>query len=158
MVSDKKILWEFPIGFCVKLSSNVTAILVGGLKCRGGWNLKQIYSSNTTEPISTKLCWNDPWVVSFQNYFWYFRPPTKMATTAELNLTGHPGWKSGSPDTNLEGGHPRIIPPKLGCNWPSGFWGEDFNQTLLKWFLGGLLPKLFLVFQTSNQDGHHSRT
>jgi hypothetical protein len=34
MVSDKKILLEFPIGFCVKLSSDVTAILVGGLKCR----------------------------------------------------------------------------------------------------------------------------
>ena len=33
MVSDNKILWEFPIGFCVKLSSDVAAILVGGLKC-----------------------------------------------------------------------------------------------------------------------------
>ena len=34
---------------------------------------------------------------------------------------GHLGWKSGSPDTILEGGHPRAIPPKFGCNWPSGF-------------------------------------
>jgi hypothetical protein len=25
----------------------------------------------------------------------------------------------------LEGGHPTTIPPKFGCNWPSGFWGED---------------------------------
>jgi len=25
----------------------------------------------------------------------------------------------------LEGGHPRTIPPKFGCNWPSSFWGED---------------------------------
>jgi hypothetical protein len=24
------------------------------------------------------------------------------------------------------GWHPRIIPQKFGCNWPSGFWGEDF--------------------------------
>ena len=31
------------------------------------------------------------------------------------------GWKSGSPDTTLEGGHPRIISQKFGCNWPSGF-------------------------------------
>jgi hypothetical protein len=31
-----------------------------------------------------------------------------------------------SPNTILEGGHPRIIPQKFGCNWPSGFWGEDF--------------------------------
>jgi hypothetical protein len=30
------------------------------------------------------------------------------------------------PDTYLEGGHPRTIPPKFGCNWPSGFWREDF--------------------------------
>jgi hypothetical protein len=36
-------------------------------------------------------------------------------------MNGHLGWKSGSPDTILEGGHPRIIPQKFGCNWPSGF-------------------------------------
>jgi hypothetical protein len=68
-----------------------------------------------------------------------------MAATAELNLTwiseiailnfippffyfklcGHLGWKSASPDTILEGDHPRTIPPKFGCNWPSGFWGEN---------------------------------
>ena len=34
MVSDKKILWECPIGSYVKLNSAVAAILVGGLKCR----------------------------------------------------------------------------------------------------------------------------
>jgi hypothetical protein len=38
---------------------------------------------------------------------------------------GHLGWKSGSPDTILEGGHPRTIPPKFGSNWPSGFRGVD---------------------------------
>ena len=30
------------------------------IKKKGGWNLKKIFSSETTEPISTKLCWNDP--------------------------------------------------------------------------------------------------
>ena len=30
------------------------------LEKKGGWNLKKIFSSETTEPISTKLCWNDP--------------------------------------------------------------------------------------------------
>jgi hypothetical protein len=34
-----------------------------------------------------KICWNDPWVVPFQTCVWHFRPPTKMAATAELNLT-----------------------------------------------------------------------
>ena len=48
---------------------------------------KKIFSSETTEPISTKLCWNDSWVVLFQNCVRHFRTPTKMATTAELNLT-----------------------------------------------------------------------
>ena len=27
---------------------------------KGGMILKKIFSSETTEPISTKLCWNDP--------------------------------------------------------------------------------------------------
>ena len=57
------------------------------LEKKGGWNLKKIFSSETTEPISTKLCWNDSWVVLFQNYVRHFRTSTKMATTAKLNLT-----------------------------------------------------------------------
>jgi hypothetical protein len=54
----------------------VLAILVDGLKCRTKFwkgtsqgpfqqslgNLKKIFSSETTEPISTKLCWNDSWM------------------------------------------------------------------------------------------------
>ena len=54
---------------------------------KGGWNKKKIFSSETTEPISTKLCWNDSWVVLFQICDQHFRTPTKMATTAEVNLT-----------------------------------------------------------------------
>ena len=57
------------------------------LEKRGGWNLKKIFSSETTEPISTKLCWNESWLVLFQNGVPHFRTLTKMATTAELNLT-----------------------------------------------------------------------
>ena len=30
---------------------------------KGGMKLKKIFSSETTEAISTKLCWNDAWVV-----------------------------------------------------------------------------------------------
>jgi hypothetical protein len=57
------------------------------LEKRGEWNLKKIFSSETAEPISTKLCWDDYWVVLFQNCVRHFRTPTKMAATAELNLT-----------------------------------------------------------------------
>jgi hypothetical protein len=31
-----------------------------------------------------------------------------------FELGGHLGWKSGSPDTILEGSHPRIISAKFG--------------------------------------------
>jgi hypothetical protein len=31
-----------------------------------------------------------------------------------FELGGHLGWKSGSPDTILEGGHPRIISAEFG--------------------------------------------
>ena len=37
-----------------------------------GMKLKKIFSSETTEPISTKLCWNDSWVVLFQNCVRHF--------------------------------------------------------------------------------------
>ena len=60
------------------------------LEKRGGWNLKKIFSSETTEPISTKLCWNDSWVVLFQNCVRHFRTSTNMAATAKLNLTWDP--------------------------------------------------------------------
>ena len=41
--------------------------------------LKKIFSSETTEPISTKLCCNDPYVVPFQNCIRQRRPVSKMA-------------------------------------------------------------------------------
>jgi hypothetical protein len=37
------------------------------------------------------------------------------------------------------------------------YWA-NLNQTLLKWSLGGPLPKLCPAFHTSDQDGHHSWT
>jgi hypothetical protein len=112
------------------------------------------FSSETTEPISTKLCWNDSWMSPFQNCVRWSRLLTKMAAKLKIEKKGmkflkhfllwnywaiHPpffylkldgflAWKSGSPDTFLEGGHPRTIPPKFGCNWPSGFWREDLYQ------------------------------
>ena len=54
------------------------------LEKRGGWNLKKIFSSETTEPISTKLCWNDSWVILFQICVRHFRTTTKMAATTNL--------------------------------------------------------------------------
>jgi hypothetical protein len=36
------------------------------------------------------------------------------------------------------------------------YWA-NLNQTLLKWFLGGPLPKLCPAFRNTDQDGRHSR-
>ena len=49
------------------------------LEKTGGWNLKKIFSSETTEPISTKLCWNDPWAVPFPICVRQHRLVSKMA-------------------------------------------------------------------------------
>jgi hypothetical protein len=53
------------------------------IRKKGGWNLKKIFSSETTEPISTKLCWNDPLMVPFQKCVCQRRPVSKMATITQ---------------------------------------------------------------------------
>ena len=49
------------------------------IRKKGGMKLKKIFSSETTEPISTKVCWNDPLVVPFQNCVRERRFVSKMA-------------------------------------------------------------------------------
>jgi hypothetical protein len=49
MISDKKIFMEISIESYVKLSSKLKIE-------KRGMKLKKIFSSETTEPISTKLC------------------------------------------------------------------------------------------------------
>jgi hypothetical protein len=46
----RRFLWEFPIGFYVKLSLAVAAILVGVLKCR-----TQFWKRTTQEPFQQSL-------------------------------------------------------------------------------------------------------
>jgi hypothetical protein len=67
--------------------------------------------------------------------------------------------KKPAANSPFKGGHPRTIPPKFGCNWPSCFWGEDNkNLILMKWSLDGSLPKMCPVVRPFDQDGPHSRT
>jgi hypothetical protein len=49
------------------------------LEKRGDEIKKKFFSSETSVPISTKLCWDDPWVVPFQNCVCQSRPVSKMA-------------------------------------------------------------------------------
>jgi hypothetical protein len=65
------------------------------IKKKGGWNKKKIFSSETTEPISTKLCWIDPWVVPFQNCVRQRRPVSKMAAiTKNRNFLKGRRWRT----------------------------------------------------------------
>jgi hypothetical protein len=54
------------------------------IRNKGGMKLKKIISSETTEPISTNLCWNDPLVVPFQNCVSQRRPVSKMAAITKI--------------------------------------------------------------------------
>ena len=58
------------------------------IRKKGGWNLKKIFSSETTESISTKLCWNDSWMAPFQNCVRWSRLPTKMAAKLKIEKRG----------------------------------------------------------------------
>jgi hypothetical protein len=103
------------------------------IRKKGGWNFKKIFSSETTEPISTKLCWNDSWVVLFQNCVRHFRTPTKMATTA---------WKKGKNSMGnqiyfkIAGKKKKLI---AGSNRQTHFWKRTiqwlFHQNHVKIFL-----------------------
>ena len=68
--------WVAPFQNCVRWSRLPTKMATKLKIEKRGWNLKEIFSSETTEPISTKLCWNDPWVVPFQNCVCHFRIQT----------------------------------------------------------------------------------
>ena len=58
------------------------------LEKRGDEIKKKIFSSETTEPISTKLCWNDSWMAPFQNCVRWSRLPTKMAAKLKIEKRG----------------------------------------------------------------------
>jgi hypothetical protein len=70
---------------------------------KGGWNLKKIFSSETTEPISTKLTF---WLKIEQ--FWPFEEISIFSNG------GHLGYRTALTDTILKGDHPRIISAKFG--------------------------------------------
>ena len=153
-----------------------------------GWNLKKIFSE-ITEPISTKPCWNDPWVVPFQNCVRHSRPPTKMSATAELSLTKDP---MGNSNTNLLRNHRPIatnlcwndlwmtpfllyvrwsrLPTKIATKLKIEKGGMNFKKknsslkllsqsqpNFAEMVLGWSPSKLCLAFETSGQDGRHSR-
>ena len=95
-----------------------------------------IFSSETTEPIATKLWWNGPLVAPLENCIRWSRFPTKLAAKLKIE----------------KGGMKFFLNLLLWNYW------ANLNQTLLKWSLGDPLPKLCPTVQASNQYGHHSHT
>ena len=59
----------------------------GDKNCKRGEEILILFFCETIKQISTKLCWNDPYVVPFQNCVQPFWPPSKMDRAAKLGLT-----------------------------------------------------------------------
>ena len=147
--------------------------------------LKKIFSCETTEPISTKLCWNDPWVVPFQNCVRQHRPVSKMATiTKNRNFFKWPKLLYFKPEKvpkfELYKHNDELF--NIYCEIFYELWtftdfdrlcklekrGDEIkknlllrnywanlNQTLLKWSLGGPLSNLCPSAPSCIQDGRH---
>ena len=83
-------LFDIYYGICYELWTFADFDRLCKLEKRG-MKLKKIFSSYTTESISTKLCWNDPWVVPFQNGVRQRRLLSKMAAiTKNINFLKWP--------------------------------------------------------------------
>jgi hypothetical protein len=75
---------------------------------------KKIFSSETTEPISTKLWWNDPWMAPFRNCVRCSRFPTKMATKLKIEKRWEEIKKKSSPLKILSQSQPNFAEMILG--------------------------------------------
>jgi hypothetical protein len=60
--------------------TNMAAVTKNNQK---GDEILEIFISETTGPIGTKLSLNSPWMIPFQNCVRQSRPPTNMATVAK---------------------------------------------------------------------------
>ena len=99
------------------------------IRKKGGWNLKNFFSE-TTEPILTKLCWNDPWVVPFQNCVRWSRLPTKMAAKLKIEKRGMK-FKKSSPMKLLWQSQPSFAEMILG--WSISKIMSGISDLLPRW-------------------------
>jgi hypothetical protein len=59
------------------------------------YTITKIFSSETTWPLETKLWWNSPWVIPFQNCVRQSRTPTNMVAVTK-NKKGEMKFKKSS--------------------------------------------------------------
>ena len=149
-----------------------------------GDEIKKFFSSETTEPISTKLCWNDPWVVLFQNCVrqrvLYPRWPPLLKIEISSNGQNCSILSQKVPKFELYKHNDELFNIYYGifyelwtfayfdrlCKLEKGgmkykknlllwnYWA-NLNQTLLKWSLGGPLSKFGPSAPSCIQDGRH---
>jgi hypothetical protein len=130
---------------------------------KGWWNFLKIFSSETTKPISTKLCWNDHWVVPFQkcvqHFQWFLRRrylcEFPIGSYVKLSSTVGPSWSKGRIAGHIFGREPSndyFIKKGDEIFWKSS------PLKLLSQSQPNFLPKVCPAFQTSDEDGRHSRT
>ena len=96
-------------------------------------NYKKIFSSETAQPILTKLWWNVLWVVLYQNCVRWPRPQTKMAARLKIEKREDEILKIFSSETT------KPIQAKLYWNDP---WVFPF-QNCVGWKKGGWISKIF---------------
>ena len=94
-----------------------------------------ILSSETIGPIATKLWWNGPWMAPLPKLCSVIPTSNQDGRQAKNRKKGMKFKKKSSPLKLLSQSQP------------------NFTEMILGWSL----PKLCLTFQTSDQDGHHSR-
>ena len=78
--------WMVPFQNCVRRHRPPTN-MAARLKIEKRGDEFQKSSPETIVQILTKLCWNDAWMVFFQNGVRLFRSLAKMAAIAELGIT-----------------------------------------------------------------------
>jgi hypothetical protein len=123
-IQTRRLLWEFPIGSYVELSSAVVTILVGVLKC---WT--QFWKGTTQESFQQSLVEIGS-VVSEEKIFFKFHPPF-FAHLAFRPCELLSSLFVRRPSVNIS--HFNLL---LRNHW------ANCNHTLVEWSLDGPLPKL----------------
>ena len=154
------------------------------IRKKGGLNFKKKSSPLKLLCQSQPNCWNDPWVVPFQNCVRQCRPVSKMAAiTKNRNFFKWPKllyFKQKVPKFELYKHNDELFNIYYGifyalwtfayfdrlCKLEKGgmklnknllLWNycANLNQTLLKWSLGGTLSILCPSVPSCIQDGRH---
>jgi hypothetical protein len=138
-------LWEFPIGFYGKLSLDVVAILVGGLKCRTQ------FWKGTTQGSFQQILVQIGSVVSEEKIFFKFHPPFFLflawqPSWLEVGITGHKFGKGPSKDHSTKVWLQLaqwFLRRRFLCEFPIGFYVKPNSAVGPSWLKGRTAEHIF---------------